>query len=93
MEQESRTHVFMTLNKTDQEWLVIFGIVTATKTANEGRIHAERTVQRDEGRALRAREDSLGSCTARVFRVRRAQTPRNEDSVTVHDRVKLTKRR
>ena len=45
MKQESGTYVFMTLDKTSQERLLIFGIMAATETANEGRMHAGRMVQ------------------------------------------------
>ena len=45
MKQESGTYVFMTLDKTSQERLLFFGIMAATETANEGRMHAGRMVQ------------------------------------------------
>ena len=38
-------HVFMTLDKTSQERLLVFGVMVATETANEGRMHAGRMVQ------------------------------------------------
>ena len=46
MKQESGTYVFMTLDKTSQERLLVFGIIAATETANEGRMHAGRMVQK-----------------------------------------------
>ena len=45
MKQESGTYVFITLDKTSQEQLLFFGIMAATETANEGRMHAGRMVQ------------------------------------------------
>ena len=43
--KESGTYMFMGLDKPGQERLLFFGIVTATKTASEGRVHAKRMVQ------------------------------------------------
>ena len=45
MKQESGAYVFMTLDKTCQERLLVFGITAATETANDGRMHAGRIVQ------------------------------------------------
>ena len=45
MKQESGTYVFMTLDKSSQERLLVFGIMAATETANEGVMHAGRMVQ------------------------------------------------
>jgi len=65
MEQESGTYMFMALDKTGQERLLIFGTVAGTKAANGGRMHAERMVQEMVQEKLRdagspARSDSRG---------------------------------
>ena len=59
MKQESGTHVFMMLDKTSQERLLVFGIMAATETAN-GQDARRPNGAGDEGRALRGREDPLG---------------------------------
>ena len=45
MKQEILTYVFMTLDKTSQERLLVFGIMAAIGTANEGKMHAGRMVR------------------------------------------------
>jgi len=65
MEEESGTYMFMALDKTGQERLLIFGTDPGTKADTGGRMHAERMVQEMVQEKLRdagspARSDSRG---------------------------------
>ena len=87
MRQESGTNVFMTLDKTSQERLLVLGIMAATETANEGKMHAGRMVQEMKSELSEAERTLLGH--QRVDR----QVQETEESVTVHDAIKLLGRR
>ena len=80
MKQESGTYVFMTLDKTSQERLLVFGIMAATETANEGRMHAGRMVQemKDELSEAEGTLLAIKEWTARLIGSYTVQTSESE---------------
>ena len=90
--------MFMTLDKTSQERLLVFGFMAATETANEGRMHAGRMVQEMKDELSEAERTLLAikEWTARLIGSlhrpnvpsETPQRPRNR-RVSVHDAIKL----